>query len=116
MEDNQKIVEDMQAVAAQMVQDDIEENPDIVNEYFDCSACGKNKCMADCSACGKNKCMAGSIQYSEYRLCNDCVVLAEVGFKLKKIKNIQELIDAMEDNRLETICDFIKKDSNAHNN
>ena len=99
MEDNQKIVEDMQAVAAQMVQDDIEENPDIVNEYFDCSACGKNKCMA------------GSIQYSEYRLCNDCVVLAEVGFKLKKIKNIQELIDAMEDNRLETICDFIKKDS-----
>jgi|GluameStandDraft_1065615.scaffolds.fasta_scaffold00567_51 hypothetical protein len=104
MEDNQKIVEDMQAVAAQMVQDDIEENPDIVNEYFDCSACGKNKCMA------------GSIQYSEYRLCNDCVVLAEVGFKLKKIKNIQELIDAMEDNRLETICDFIKKDSNAHNN
>ncbi len=96
MEDNQKIVEDMQAVAAQMVQDDIEENPDIVNEYFDCSACGKNKCMA------------GSIQYSEYRLCNDCVVLAEVGFK--------ELIDAMEDNRLETICDFIKKDSNAHNN
>ena len=104
MEDNQKIVEDMQAVAAKMVQDDIEENPDIVNEYFDCSACGKNKCMA------------GSIQYSEYRLCNDCVVLAEVGFKLKKIKNIQELIDAMEDNRLETICDFIKKDSNAHNN
>ena len=104
MEDNQKIVEDMQAVAAQMVQDDIEENPDIVNEYFDCSACGKNKCMA------------GSIQYSEYRLCNVCVVLAEVGFKLKKIKNIQELIDAMEDNRLETICDFIKKDSNAHNN
>ena len=53
MEDNQKIVEDMQAVAAQMVQDDIEENPDIVNEYFDCSACGKNKFMA------------GRIQYSE---------------------------------------------------
>jgi len=104
MEDNQKLVEDMQAVAAQMVQDDIEENPDVVNEYFDCSACGKNKCMA------------GSIQYSKYRLCNDCVVLAEVGFKLKKIQNIQELIDAMEDNRLEAICDFIKKDSNAHNN
>jgi len=104
MEDNQKIVEDMQAVAAQMVQDDIEENPDIVNEYFDCSACGKNKCMA------------GSIQYSKYRLCNDCVLLAEVGFKLKKIQNIQELIDAMEDKRLENICDFLKKDSNAQNN
>ncbi len=104
MEDENKIIEDMQEVVLQMVQDDIEENPDIVNEYFDCSACGKNKCMA------------GSIQYSKYRLCNDCVLLAEVGFKLKKIQNIQELIDAMEDKRLETICDFIKKDSNAQNN
>ncbi len=104
MEDENKIIEDMQEVVLQMVQDDIEENPDIVNEYFDCSACGKNKCMA------------GSIQYSKYRLCNDCVLLAELGFKLKKIQNIQELIDAMEDKRLETICDFIKKDSNAQNN
>lgn len=104
MEDEKKIIEDMQEVVLQMVQDDIEENPDIVNEYFDCSACGKNKCMA------------GSIQYSKYRLCNDCVLLAELGFKLKKIQNIQELIDAMEDKRLTEICDFIKKDSNAHNN
>ena len=31
-------------------------------------------------------------------------------------KNIQELIDAMEDKRLENICDFLKKDSNAQNN
>lgn len=104
MDEEKKIVEDMQAVVAQMAADDIEENPDIVNEYFDCSACGKNKPMA------------GSIQYSKYRLCNDCVLLAEVGFKLKKIQNVQELIDAMEDKRLETICDFIKKDSNAQNN
>lgn len=104
MEDENKIIEDMQEVVLQMAQDDIEENPDIVNEYFDCSACGKNKCMA------------GSIQYSKYRLCNDCVLLAEVGFKLKKIQNIQELIDAMEDKRLTEICDFIKKDSNAQNN
>ena len=93
MEDGKKIIEDMQAVVAQMAADDIEENPDIVNEYFDCSACGQNKPMA------------GSIQYSKYRLCNDCVLLAEVGFKLKKIQNIQELIDAMEDKRLENICD-----------
>lgn len=104
MEDEKKIVEDMQAVAAQMVLDDIEENPDIQNEFFDCSACGKNKCLA------------GSIQYRQYRLCNDCVVLAEAGFKLKKIKDIEELIDAMEEKRLGEICDFIKKDTNAHNN
>lgn len=104
MEEEKKIIEEMQAVVEQMAADDIEENPDIVNEYFDCSACGQNKPMA------------GSIQYSKYRLCNDCVLLAEVGFKLKKIKNIQELIDAMEDKRLENICNFLKKDSNAQNN
>lgn len=104
MEEEKKIIEDMQAVAAQMVQDDIDENPDIANEFFDCSACGKNKCLA------------GSIQYGKYRLCNDCVLLAEVGFKLKKIKDVQELIDAMEDKRLEEICDFIKRDANAQNN
>lgn len=104
MEEEKQIIEDMQAVCAQMVQDDIEENPDVENEFFDCSACGKNKSLA------------GSIQYSKYRLCNDCVLLAEVGFKLKKIKDIQELIDAMEDKRLTEICDFIKKDTNAQNN
>ena len=30
----------MQQVAEQMRLDDIEENPDIVNEYFDCDCCG----------------------------------------------------------------------------
>lgn len=104
MEDAKKIIEEMQKVAKVMVEDDIEENPDIINEYFDCSACGEYKCMA------------GSIQYGKYRLCNDCVVLAESGFKLKKIKDIQELIDAMEDKRLEVICDFIKRDENSINN
>ncbi len=104
MEDTKKIIEEMQKVAKVMVEDDIEENPDIINEYFDCSACGEYKCMA------------GSIQYGKYRLCNDCVVLAESGFKLKKIKDIQELIDAMEDKRLEVMCDFIKRDENSINN
>ena len=104
MEDAKKIIEEMQKGAKIMVEDDIEENPDIINEYFDCSACGEYKCMA------------GSIQYGKYRLCNDCVVLAESGFKLKKIKDIQELIDAMEDKRLEVMCDFIKRDENSINN
>ena len=104
MEDSKKIIEDMQAVAEQMYKDDVEENPDIVDEYFDCSACGEYKCMA------------GSIQYGKYRLCNDCVVLAESGFKMGKIKDIQELIDAMEDKRLEVMCDFIKQDEASINN
>lgn len=104
MENSNEIIKEMQEVAIQMYKDDIEENPDVENEYFDCSACGEYKCMA------------GSIQYGKYRLCNDCVVLAEAGFKLKKITDIQQLIDAMEDKRLEVMCDFIKQDENSINN
>jgi len=92
----EEIIEEMQQVTAQMVIDDMEENPDIANEYFDC----------DC--CGKNKCLAGSIQYGDYRLCNDCVLLAETGFALGKFTDIQALMDAMEDSRLEELCKFIK--------
>lgn len=93
---NEEIIAEMQQVVNQMVLDDLEENPDGANEYFDC----------DC--CGKNKSLAGSIQYGEYRLCNDCVLLAETGFALGKFSDIQSLIDAMEDSRLEEVCQFIK--------
>ncbi|RAI12843.1 MAG: hypothetical protein DK841_04785 [Candidatus Melainabacteria bacterium] len=93
---NEEIIAEMQQVVNQMVLDDLEENPDCANEYFDC----------DC--CGKNKSLAGSIQYGEYRLCNDCVLLAETGFALGKFSDIQSLIDAMEDSRLEEVCQFIK--------
>lgn len=98
MPDNKKIIEEMQQVAEQMRLDDIEENPDIENDFFDC----------DC--CGQYKCLAGSIQYGDYRLCNDCVLLAETSFALNKIKDIQELIDAMEDNKLENMCEFLKQE------
>ena len=93
---NEEIIAEMQQVVNQMVLDDLEENPDCANEYFDC----------DC--CGKNKSLAGSIQYGEYRLCNDCVLLAETGFALGRFSDIQSLIDAMEDSRLEEVCQFIK--------
>lgn len=93
---NEEIIAEMQQVVNQMVLDDLEENPDCANEYFDC----------DC--CGKNKSLAGSIQYGEYRLCNECVLLAETGFALGKFSDIQSLIDAMEDSRLEEVCQFIK--------
>lgn len=92
----EEIIEEMQQVVAQMVIDDLEENPEIANEYFEC----------DC--CGKNKSMAGSIGYGTYRLCNDCVLLAETGFALGKFTDIQALMDAMEDNRLKELCQFIK--------
>ncbi len=94
----EEIIKEMQLVANQMVQDDLDENPDCANEFFDC----------DC--CGKNKCIAGSIQYGMYRLCNDCVLIAETGFALNKFKDIQNLIDAMEDKRLEELCSFIKEE------
>ena len=93
---NEEIINEMQQVVQQMVIDDLEENPDIANDFFDC----------DC--CGKNKNLAGSIQYGDYRLCNDCVLLAETGFALGIIKDIQDLMDAMEDKRLEELCKFIK--------
>ena len=103
-EEQLRIIEEMQQVAAQMRMDDIEENPDCLEEFFTCAACGKSKDYA------------GSIKYSEYRVCNDCVLLAETGFALGKIKNIQELIDNMEDKRLEELCDYIKADEQAQKN
>ncbi len=107
MNDKEKelaIIKDMQEVCVQMAEDDIDENPDCVNEFFDCSACGKSKSYA------------GSIQYGDFRLCNDCVLYAEVGLKLGKFKNVAELVDALEEKRLEEICEFIKIDRASANN
>lgn len=104
MKDNIEVTKEMQEVVEQMRLDDIEENPDIVNDFFDCTCCGQYKCLA------------GSIQYGDYRLCNDCVLFAEIGFELKKFKTIDDLIEAMEDKRLEEICGFIKSESEQLNN
>lgn len=107
MKDEIKLTQEMQKVVAQMIIDDIEEDPHLENEFFDC----------DC--CGEYKCLAGSIQYGEYRLCNDCVLYAEIGFELKRIKSVEDLIKAMEDKRLEEICEFIKQETlnkNKNNN
>ena len=91
-----QIIEDMQAVVAQMREDDIEENPACEFDMFDCQCCGEEKSLA------------GSVVYDGIRLCNDCVLLAETGFALGKFTDIQSLIDAMEDTRLEEVCQFIK--------
>ncbi len=102
--DKEKIIKDMQEVVRQMKLDDIEENPASEFEMFECSACAKTSPLA------------GSIQYSKYRLCNDCVLLYELALKLNKIKNIEEFIDKTEDVRLKEMCDFIKKDNQKENN
>ena len=94
----------MQSVIHQMKLDDIEENPESEFEMFECSACAKTSPLA------------GSIQYSKYRLCNDCVLLYELALKLNKVKNIEEYMEKTEDSRLEEMCNFIKKDSQKENN
>ena len=73
-------------------------NPECENEFFTCDACGGTKSLA------------GSVQYGHYRLCNDCVLFAEVGFELGQIKDIEELIAAMDDKRLEADCEFLKQE------
>ena len=103
-EEQLKIIEEMQQVVEQMRLDDLEEDPSLADETFECSCCGKTKPLA------------GSIQYGKYRLCNDCVLLAETGFAIGKFKNADELIKAMEDTRLEEMCEFIKQEEKRANN
>ncbi len=98
MNNKEEIISDMQQVIYQMKLDDIEENPESEFELFTCSACAKDMPLA------------GSIQYSKYRLCNDCVLMYETALKLGKIKNIDEFIQKTEDLRLNEMCDFIRKD------
>jgi hypothetical protein len=100
----EEIVEEMQKVVAQMKIDDIQDNPDSEHEFFQCDACGQEACLA------------GSIQYGHYRLCNDCVLLAEVGFELKQLNNIEELIDKMDDKRLEADCEFLRQEQSRLDN
>ena len=104
MKSEHEIIEEMQQVVEQMRLDDLEDNPDIAEEYFDC----------DC--CGEQKCLAGSIEYEGYRFCNDCVLIAETGFALGKIKSVQELIDAVEDKNLEKLCEYLRQEQQREKN
>lgn len=98
MKNKEEVIKEMQLVVEQMRLDDIEENPDCQHEFFTCDACGDTKSLA------------GSVQYGNYRLCNDCVLYAEAGFELGQITDIKQLIDAMEDKRLEADCEFLKQE------
>lgn len=100
----EEVIAEMQKVVEQMRIDDIEDNPDSENEYFQCDACGQDAMLA------------GSIQYGNYRLCNDCVLLAEVGFELGQITDIEQLIDKMEDKRLEADCEFLRREQSRIDN
>lgn len=103
-EEQIKIIEEMQAVVEQMKLDDLEEDPSLEEEMFECSCCGKTESLA------------GSVQYGKYRLCNNCVLLAETGLAIEKFKDVNELIKAMEDTRLEEMCEFIKQEEQRESN
>ncbi len=103
-DDKEQIIKDMQQVIHQMKLDDIEQDPNSEYELFDCSACAKEMPIA------------GSIQYSKYRLCNDCVLMYELALKLNKVKNIEEFMQKTEDMRLSELCNFIKQDKLKENN
>lgn len=89
------LIENIRQLSEQIKLDDIEENPASAFEQFQC----------DC--CGKVTVLAGSLPYGSYRLCNDCVMLAELEFASEKITDIQELIDKMEDNRFDSVYDLL---------
>jgi len=96
-------VKSLQAAVEQMKIDDLEESPEAALETFQCFCCGEEKEMA------------GALPYGENLLCNDCVLLAETSFALGKIKRIEELIELMEDKRLEVNCNFIINDMQNKN-
>lgn len=92
MEDK-KLIEDIKKLSEQIKIDDLAENPDSAYEQFQCECCGKLKMLA------------GSLIYNNYRLCNDCVFLAETAFATEQYTDIQELINEMEDERFEAVYD-----------
>ena len=102
--DKLKLIENLQKSIEQMKIDDIEEQPESAFETFSCQCCGEEKILA------------GSIQYEDFILCNDCVLLAETGFALRKIESIHELIDSMEEKRFENQYKSIfSEDENINN-
>lgn len=99
------IIKDMQNVMAQMILDDIEDNPASETELFSCSCCGLDKPTA------------GSIMYSmDLIFCNDCALLSEVAFAMNKISDIQDFLKLMEDKKLENLCDYVRIEQSRLNN
>lgn len=103
-EEKIRIVEETQAMVEQMRLDDIEEQPETEFELFSCDACAKDKPKA------------GSIMYGDNILCNDCVLIAEIGFALGKIDSINDVIEALEDRKLEELCNYVKQEETRVNN
>ena len=101
---NIELIESIRDTVEQIRLDDIAEAPEAAIEQFQCQCCGEDKPLA------------GSLIYDVYLLCNDCVLVAEISFALKKIKDIEELLASMEDKRFENLYNSIfEKDENINN-
>lgn len=97
-------IEEIKQSVEQMKIDDIEDNLDSAYEEFPC----------DC--CGETQILAGSLIYTNYRLCNECVLIAETGFALKKMETIEDLMEKTEDKRFESLYNSIfNEDPNSMN-
>lgn len=92
---NLELLNNIKKLCEQMKTDDIEDNPDSAYEQFQCECCGEVKMLA------------GSLLYNDYRLCNECVFLAEIGFATNKYAHIQELLDDMEEKRFTTVYESL---------
>ena len=98
MKSEKEIVEEMQTVVEQMRLDDIEDNPDIVDETFECDLLRPAK--VPCRPL-LNMMVTDSVMTACFLLKQ---VLPLINF------NIEELINAMEDKRLEGLCSFITEE------
>jgi len=99
-----EFVKHMQEVVAIMREDDIQDNPDSEFEEFQC----------DC--CAKIATEAGSVLYGDKHFCNECVLYAEIALGLGKAQNAEDIIELMEDKRLEELCNYIKAEEARENN
>ena len=99
-----EFIKQMQEVVEIMKKEDIEENPDSEFEEFQC----------DC--CAKTAMVAGSVLYGDKHFCNECVLYAEIALGLGKAQNAEDIIELMEDKRLEELCNYIKSEEARENN
>ncbi len=98
-----ELIELLQKTVEQMRIDDIEELTESAFENFQCHCCGKEKMLA------------GSLLYTNYLLCNECVLMAEIGFALNKIKNIDELIEHMKEKKFENVYNSLFEEKGINN-
>lgn len=99
-----RMIEVVQATVEQMKLDDFADNPEGAKELFQCGCCGEIKELA------------GSMLYSEYQFCNECVLITEVSLVLDKIKEPEEMLKVFEEQRFENFYNAIFNSTDPSDN